>query len=142
MRVKRLLIASLSLFVIALAWNALLHLVVLRGVNASVQHLRRTDLSSKWWLSLVLTGGLVALFTWGYGRFARSGSVREGVTYGVYFALVAGLLVDLNQHILYPIPARVAGLWFLGGLLEFSLYGALLTRLYPPTLRSSAAHPT
>ena len=131
MQARRFVLASLTLFLIALGWNALVHLVLLSQLNASVQHLRRPDLSSKWWLSLILTAGLVGVFTWGYGRFARSDTVREGLTWGVFFAVAAGFLVDLNQYILFPIPAKVAVAWFLAGLLEFSLYGILLTRLYP-----------
>jgi len=48
-----------------------------------------------------------------------------------------GLLVDLNQYVLFPIPAVVAAQWFLGGLIEFSLYGIIASRLYPP-LQSGA----
>jgi hypothetical protein len=60
---------------------------------------------------------------------ARTGTMREGLGYGLYFALLAGLLVDLNQYVLFPIPGAVAALWFLGGLAEFSLYGMLVSRI-------------
>jgi len=130
--VRRFLLASALLFVLALAWNAFVHLVVLRAANASVEHLRRPDLADKLWLSLVLTACIVTLFALGYTRFARDGSVREGVRYGVFFALVAGVLVDLNQYVLFPIPASVALKWFLGGLAEFTFYGAIIPRLLPP----------
>jgi len=132
MRTKRFLLTCGVLLLVAIAWNAFVHLVVLRVANASVQHLRRPDLAEKAWLSLLLTAGIVTLFVWGYSRFARTGSLREGVGYGLFFALLAGLLVDLNQYVLFPIPAVVAGQWFLGGLVEFSLYGIIASRLYPP----------
>lgn len=132
MRVQRFVLACGGLFVVAVVWNAFVHLVVLRQANASVEHLRRPDLADKVWLSLVLTAGLVGLFVWGYDRFARDGSVRESLAYGLFFGLLAGLLVDLNQYVLFPIPASVAVQWFFGGLVEFSLYGLLVRRLYPP----------
>jgi hypothetical protein len=133
MRARRFVLASAVLFVVALVWNAFVHLVVLRAANASVAHLRRPDLQDTMWLSLLLTAGIVMLFVWGYGRFARDGSLREGLVWGLFFALLAGLLVDLNQYVLFPIPGVVALQWFAGGLLEFLLYGALVTRLAPPT---------
>lgn len=136
MRPGRFLLASVVLFLVALAWNAFVHLVVLRAANASVAHLWRPDLQDTMWLSLLLTAGIVMLFVWGYGRFARDGSLREGVVWGLFFALLAGLLVDLSQYVLFPIPGVVALQWFAGGLLEFLLYGALVTRLAPPTPRS------
>jgi hypothetical protein len=139
-RTKRFVLTCALLFVVALLWNAFVHLVVLRAANASVQHLRRPDLSDKLWLSLVMTAAVVALFAWGYTRFARDGSVKEGLRYGVYFALVAGVLVDLNQYVLFPIPASVALQWFLGGLAEFTLYGAIVAKLLPlPRQRAGTA---
>lgn len=131
MRIGRLAVASLVLFVIALAWNSALHLLILRDVNAVVAPLRRANPSGFVPLSLFMTWGMTALFAFGYAWAARRGRLAEGLGYGMFFALLAGLLVDLNQYVLYPIPGRVALSWFLGGMLEFSLYGALMTRLYP-----------
>jgi len=111
-------------------------MLILREANALVTPLRRANLSDLMWLSLLLTLGISALFAFGYARFARTGRLVEGIGYGVFFALIAGLLVDLNQYVMYPIPGKVALYWFIGGLLEFSLYGALMTRLYPIAVKS------
>ncbi|WP_306600397.1 hypothetical protein [Geothrix sp. 21YS21S-2] len=129
---KRIALAGLILFGVALAWNALLHLVLLAKVNALVLHLRRPN--QPWVIptSLLLTAGIVTLFLLGYLRFSRRPTLREGLTYGLSFGLLAGLLVDLNQFLLYPIPAKVAACWFAGGLLEFSFYGILLAKIIPP----------
>ncbi len=131
MRIRRFLLTCVALFAVALAWNALVHLVLLRQVDATVQHLFRPDFGRKAWLSLAGTATIVCLFVWGYSRFARNASVREGALWGLFFALVAGVLVDLNQHVLYPIPAWVACIWCAGGLIEFTLYGVLTSKLYP-----------
>jgi len=132
MRFKRYALSCLFLFLLSLGWNALVHLVLLRKVHAVVQHLRRPDFADKMLLSLLLTAGFVCLFVWGYARFTRTGSLREGALYGVFIALLAGLLVDFNQYLLYPIPAWVAFVWFLGGLVEFTLYGVLLAAFRAP----------
>lgn len=134
-RIKRYLLACLTLFIVALAWNALVHLVLLRQTHLAVQHLLRPDFASKAWLSLVVTAGMVMLFAWGYSRFARDASVGEGARFALFFGVLAGLLVDLNQYVLYPIPGWVAACWFAGGLIEFQLYALLLGRLFPPTRR-------
>jgi hypothetical protein len=132
MRTKRFLLACGVLLVVAIVWNGFLHLVVLRAADASVQHLRRPDLAEKSWLGVLLTIGVISAFVWGYGRVARSGSWREGLGYGLFFAAVAGLLVDLNQYMLFPIPALVALQWFAGGVVEFCLYGVIVARLIGP----------
>lgn len=139
MRIRRFLLTSGVLLVVALGWNAFYHLVVLRNANAAVRHLRRVDFADKAPLSLALTAGIIMAFVWGYGRVARSGTAREGICYGLFFAVVAGLLVDLNQYVLYPIPATLAVQWFAGGIVEFCLYGLIVARLYrPPGERSPA----
>jgi hypothetical protein len=133
MRVKRFVLACSVLFVLAIAWNGLVHLVLLRSANAVVRHLYRPDLADRMWLSLLVTAAMVVVFVWGYSQFARVGSFREAVGYGTYFAIIAGVLVDLNQYVLYPIPGWLALLWFLGGLVEFNVYAIIVNRLYPPS---------
>lgn len=130
-RPERFFVAAAVLCVVAVGWNALVHLVVLRADNAMMQPLRRTDLSHGLLCSLLLTAALCVLFVIGYARVARRASLGEGVRYGLWFGCLAGLLVDLNQYLLYPIPGPLAAKWFLSGLIEFILYGALVTRLYP-----------
>ncbi len=44
--------------------------------------------------------------------------------------MLAGLLVDLNQYILYPVPGGLAAAWFAFGFVEFCIYGMLATLLY------------
>jgi hypothetical protein len=138
MKSPRLLLAYLSLFVLALIWNGLLHLVLLADLDATVRHLYRPDLAEHMARPLVLTAGVVGVFLWGHVRFVPTRSVREGALYGAYFAVVAGLLVDLNQYILYPIPGYVAAAWFFGGLAEFTIYGVVLSRLVPARPRHAA----
>jgi len=134
----RLVLAYFSLLVLALIWNGILHLVLLADLDATVRHLYRPDLSEHMARPLILTAGVVGVFLWGYVRFVPTPSVREGALYGVYFAVVAGLLVDFNQYILYPIPGHVAAAWFFGGLAEFTIYGVVLSRLVPARSRHAA----
>jgi hypothetical protein len=131
MQVKRFVLSSLVLLAVAIVWNGLLHLVLLRNADAVVRHLYRPDLADRMWLGLLVTAAVVILFLYGYRRFARTGSTREAVGYGAFFALLTGVLVDLNQYMLFPIPGWLAWLWFLGGLAEFIVYGIIARTLYP-----------
>lgn len=132
MRTLRFVLVTLLLAVVALGWNALVHLVLLRKARSAVAHLFRVDLQLYAGISVGITVALLVLFVWGYTRFARDRSLREASRYGLYFALVAGLLADANQFVLYPIPAWVAAAWFGAGLVEFQLYALLLAGLLPP----------
>ena len=141
MGIRRFLLVSLAIFAVGMLWGGLVHLVVLREANAAIAHLVRPDMAGKMWMSIVASAGFALLFVLGYGRFAQKGTVGEGIVYGLFFAAVAGLLVDVNQYVLYPIPGSLAWRWFAGGVVEFCLYGALVARLYP-VAETRAALPT
>jgi len=130
MRWSRVAAASALLFVLAVVWNGLLHLVILRRANEPLQRLRRTDLhplsrfrSPSRRESVFCSSGAIAI--------RSRGSLREGVAYGFFLGLFAATLVDLNQYLLYPLPFTLVSAWFVGGVLEFTLYGAVLSRFFP-----------
>ena len=138
-RLARFALAVSILFVLSLAWNSLLHLVILRRANEAVQHLRRTDLPGAMGWSLLLTGLVCVLFVWGYVRTARTGTLREGLGYGLFIGLLVALLVDVNQYLLYPLPFSLVLKWFAGGVLEFTFYGAVVS-LVTPSPRPMLSH--
>jgi hypothetical protein len=138
MRPTRFALAVGILFVLSLVWNGLVHLVILRKANEAVQHLRRTDLPGGMGWSLLLTGLVSVLFVWGYVRTARSGTLREGLGYGLFIGLLVALLVDVNQFVLYPLPASLVLKWFAGGVLEFTFYGAVVSLIRRESTKSPA----
>lgn len=134
MSTRRFLLACAVLVGVALAWNGVVHLVVLRDAEAVVRALYRPDLGDRMWLSVLAAVATVVVYVAGFVRFVRSSALREAVGYGLFFAAAAGVLVDLNQYVLLPIPGRLACLWFLAGVIEFTLYGVIARRLIRPAV--------
>jgi hypothetical protein len=128
---KRLFITAATIFVIGLAWNGLVHGLVLHEANEALQALARPLPQRPLALGLALTAGIAFLFAYSYAAFVRTPGVKRALGHGAFFALLSGLLVDLNQYILYPIPASLAEAWFVLGLIEFCLYGVVACWLYP-----------
>ena len=131
MNYKRFFIAAIAIFVFALIWNGMVHLVLLREADSILNSIGRQESQRNIFLSILVTVLLVILFVWSYNRFARRGDLRDGLTHGLFFGFLAGTLVDLNQYVLYPIPASLAITWFAFGLIEFCIYGVLVSILYP-----------
>ncbi len=131
MNYKRCYIAAIAIFVFALMWNGMVHLVLLREADSILNSIGRQESQRNIFLSILVTVLLVILFVWSYSRFARRGDLRDGLTHGLFFGFLAGTLVDLNQYVLYPIPASLAITWFVFGLIEFCIYGVLVSILYP-----------
>ncbi len=131
MNYKRFFIAIIAIFVFAMIWNGIVHLVLLREADSILNSIGRQESQRNMFLSILVTVILATLFVWSYARFARRGDLRDGLTLGLFFGLLAGTLVDLNQYVLYPIPASLAITWFAFGLVEFCIYGVLVSILYP-----------
>ena len=138
MNYKRFFIASIVIFVFALVWNGIVHLIILREADSILYSIGRQESQRNIFLSLLVTVIVSILFVWSYSRTARQGDFRDGITHGLFFGILAGVLVDLNQYVLYPIPASLAITWFAFGLVEFCIYGILVSKIYPTKDKKAA----
>ncbi len=137
MNVGRLIIATAAITLFALLWNGMVHMVILREANMALDGITRPAAERSFPLSLLLTAGIALLFVASYASFVRSGGLRAAISYGAFFAVLAGLLVDLDQFLMYPVPGTLALSWFLFGFAEFCIYGVLAWWLYPIGTRPS-----
>lgn len=131
MNIKRFAYATLAIFVFALLWNGIVHLVILRDANVALEQLARPAEERSLALGLLLTAGVAVLFVYSYASLVRTPGIWRGLGHGAFFGLLAGLLVDLNQFLLYPIPGWVVLSWFLFGFVEFCIYGVIAAAIYP-----------
>lgn len=139
MNYRRFALATVVVFLFAVLWNGVVHLLLLREAESVLARIGRPESQRYLSLSILATLFLSMLFVWSYSRFAKHGTIAEGLTLGIFFGILAGVLVDLNQYILYPIPAPLAMTWFVFGLIEFCAYGFIVSRLYP--MKSQATSP-
>jgi hypothetical protein len=130
MKSKFIAISSIIIFFFAILWNGLIHLVVLKSANSSIETLHRPDFADKLWLSLIVTFFISVLFSISYIRWRKDGSLIETITHSLFFAVLIGIVVDLNQYVLYPIPFMLVMQWFLFGILEFIIYGIIVWRVH------------
>lgn len=126
---KKPILATLLLFVFALIWNMTLHSTLFAEINEAVASLRRDDVMNYMPLSLIMTLLLCASYVYGFTRFVKENSLKEAVSFGLFFSVLAILLVNVNQFIQYPIPLINTILWSLVGIVEFVLYALILYKL-------------
>ena len=131
MNLRRFLVAVFTIFIFAIVWNGFVHMVLLKEAGMALERVARPAAERNIVIGLLLTAGVTTLFVYSYVSFVRTPGVKRALGHGVFFALLAGLLVDLNQFFLYPIPGSLAAAWFLFGFIEFCIYGALVSWLYP-----------
>jgi hypothetical protein len=131
MNYKWFFLTTIVLLIFALVWNGVIHLVLLREADSILNAIGRHESERSPFLSLLVTVILSMLFVWSYSQYAKRGNIQDGLTHGLFFGILAGVLVDLNQYVLYPIPASLAITWFIFGLIEFCIYGVIVSILYP-----------
>lgn len=117
----------------ALAWSGFVHGLVLREAETVLDGLVRPAADRSLPPALLLTVAVALLFTLSHGLLVRPAGLRQGLAHGACFGVLAGLLVDLNQYLLYPIPGSLAMRWFLCGMFEFCVYGLIASLLWPVT---------
>jgi len=130
MNIKRFIFSAIVLFIISLLWNGFVHSLIINNDEEILKSILRPDINNKMWLSIVLTALISIIFVLGYIRFTTKGTSTEGIMYGLSFGILAILLVDINQYILYPLSFSIVIKWMIFGILEFTLYGFLVSKLY------------
>ena len=141
MNPKRFLAAVATIFVFTLIWNGFVHLVILKEPNRALDTFARAPADRSIAVGLILTIGLAASFVWTYVRWSPSRSLCDGLIHGAVFAVLAGLLVDLNQYLIYPLPGFLAARWFFFGTIEFLIYGLITSSVFretAPKVRSTS----
>lgn len=128
---KRFALATIVIVLFAVAWNGVVHLLILREADSVLASIGRPESQRSMVLSLLATVLVSILFVWSYSQCARRGDVRDGLVHGLFFGILTGVIVDLNQFVLYPIPASLAFTWFVFGVMEFCVCGILASKLYP-----------
>jgi hypothetical protein len=131
---KRFVLTVIAIIVFALLWNGILHGLVLREAEImALGNLARLAADRSLPLAFLVTAGIAVLFVLSHTGFVQPRGIKGGLAHGAFFGVLAGLLVDLNQYVLYPIPGSLAAYWFLFGFCEFCIYGIIAAWLYPLT---------
>jgi len=130
MNIKRFIFSAIIIFIISLLWNGFVHSLIINFDEEILKSILRPDINDKMWLSFVLTALISIIFVLGYIKFTTKGTSTEGIMYGLSFGILAILLVDVNQYILYPLAFSTVIKWMIFGILEFTLYGFLVSKLY------------
>ena len=127
---KKLIISGPLVFVTSLLYNGFVHGVLLKNSYASIRHLLRADMNQKMPLSLLATLAISYLFVLNFTKWSKGKGIKEGIIYGIFFALLIGLFVDVNQYVMYPLPSHIAAEWFVSGLIEFVMNGIIVSLIY------------
>jgi len=132
MNVKKLLLATLVVGVVANVLDWIVHGTILQGSYYSqMPGLFRQDAPFAWFIIGDFVWALV--FVWVYARVysSFSGGAKGGATYGLY----AGVLVNFPMNLFFNLtfkdfPYGLAWIWTIWGIIAFVIVGAVAGALY------------
>jgi len=131
MNIKKFLVAGIAVFLGFKIIDAIIHRGILGSTYAGMT-VWRPDMMSKMWLMHV--GGFILAFLFVY-IFIR-GHKNSGITEGIRFGLVLGLFSNIPygfySYVLYPLPFSLCLQWFIYGMIEFVICGAIAAAIYKP----------
>ncbi len=130
MNIKRYILAGLAVFASLQAMDFLQHGVILAKTYQELKHLWRPDMMSLMWVmylsSLVMSFAFAGLYVRGY----RGGGIRDGLVFGFLIGLFINVMGMFGQYAMYPLPFSLTLLWFVFGMIEFLVAGAVVALVY------------
>ena len=133
---KKLGVAALVAVVALYAMEFVFHGVLLQGVYHHYQGLWNPGpvMASRRWamfLAYIVFGVFFTkIYTYGYEESRPS--LGQGIRYGLWVGLMVYALGCCLEYMVYPISFKLAGVWFVGGVAETVVLGALVASLYKP----------
>jgi len=136
MNAKQKWLAVLGAFVVIWASDFLIHHLWLGDFYRAHAHWWRPEaemaslMHVMFLAQLILAWLLVLVYARGYE------ADKAGLAQGIRFGLLMGVLLmgpsSLMHLVVYPYPSFLIGSWFLGGLMQLILAGAVVGALYKP----------
>jgi len=122
---KRVLLATLAIFVTWQVLDLVIHTVILGGTYQATPTMWRPMEDMK--MGLLWSVGAIAAFCFAavYGWLVRPKSLRAALIYGLLFGIGAGVSMGYGSYSVMPIPYVIAFTWFAGTVVEGLAAGAL-----------------
>lgn len=83
------------------------------------------------WLSYAIAAPVFA-FVYTKGYEAGKGGIGQGVRFGFYLGVFLAASISLGFYAALPIPGILAVYWFIGGVVEYVVVGAVVGAIYKP----------
>ena len=134
MTMKKYLRAGAAVFVILFVGDFLVHGILLKRAYQATASLWRPmpalrQLLWTMWV-LYLVNALVLPYIYAKGHEAGKGPVGQGLRFGGAIGLLMASGMSLGTYYMIAIPASMALVWFVTGLIEFVLAGIAIALIY------------
>ena len=129
---KRFLLSLIIVYAFFSISGYLVHDILLhKQYMALMPTLHSENIKSKIWAFIVESTVGCIFFTLIYSSWKKSGTIKEGLTYGIFIGLWIGLDMSLRTYASTDlIPFSLIMQWLIYGLLQYAIGGCLLAFVY------------
>jgi len=120
---KRYLVSVLVVFLLWSALDFVIHSVILGAEYQATAALWRPFEQMKLGLTYLSTLIAAGAFAGIYMLLVSPKSVKAGIVFGLLIGLFSGVPMSLGSYSVMPITVSIAGVWFLGMMIETILAG-------------------
>ncbi|MBS0614994.1 MAG: hypothetical protein JSR58_00390 [Verrucomicrobia bacterium] len=131
MNLKRFIGATVVLVVFLYFYEWLIHGVLLMNTYNETPNLWRPmqQMQSMMSLSLLFRVLMGGWFTYIFTKFHKDGGVENGLRFGCYLGIFAGIMAA-STFMWLPISAKLAWAWFINNIVQFVAGGAIIGSIY------------
>ena len=131
---KNLIVSGLAVYVVHRLLDFLVHAVLLSGAYEATADVWRPEdeMMSMSWIMFLTSLLWSFIFVHIFGRVRQGEGIVEGLRYGFCIGLFVAVPMAYNSYVVMPVPHSLALLWFVYGMLQIMICGAVLSLVYRP----------
>jgi hypothetical protein len=122
---KKLLLATIVLFVAFGIMDFVLHSLILMGVYSETKELWRPMAEMKMWVQYVAKIISIFSFVFIYSKLITNKSLKNSIIFGTFWGIAAGMSMGYETYAVMPIPYILAISWFWGSFIEWAVAGLI-----------------
>ncbi|MBN1826685.1 MAG: hypothetical protein JW958_10490 [Candidatus Eisenbacteria bacterium] len=134
MKGKRFWIASAVLFIVWMILDYLFHEVLLGDAYRATPGLWRSPEEMSRLMPLMGLGTLIycVFFVFVFSKGREGKGIREGLRFGLSIGILFSAPMAIGSYVSMPLTGWLAGMWFVIGMVENLVGGAITAAIYRP----------
>lgn len=136
---KKLLIGTVAVFVVISALDYVIHTLILGSTYEQIKDVFRPDMMEKMWIISLATAITSFFFVLIFSKGYEGKGIAEGLRYGCYAGTMITMGMSYGNYATYPLPYSLAMSWFIYGLAEYLVAGAVVALVYGKKSGAAAA---
>ena len=134
MKNKTFWIGLIVVYIVIQALGYVIHEVMMGDTYEGLASIFRPEaaMMDMMWMMMVSSAVMMFMFCYIFTRGYEGKGIMEGVRFGALIGFLMAGPMSIDQHVIYPLPANVASIWLISGIVSFMISGAVFAAIYKP----------